>query len=493
MYQLVDALNTSGVRYCHWKSNFDLPQAMTGELDLDFLVERQSLSRALSLLLDLGFKSATARWGPRTPSTYHYYGLDLPTGLLLHVHLFSSVISGESFVKSHVFPFEALLLENTDTIAGVRVPSKVAELVVFVLRNFVKYGSLLDLVYLIKNRSDIVSELHWLRENQDLSESETLLGTYCPTISVDLFRKCVDALEYGALGRKVMLAMSVRRRLRVYAKRRAVARAINYVQVLWAQVYRRLCGGKKNKQLHAGGAVIAFVGPEATGKSTFVSDSARWLGSAFAVTTVHAGKPPSTWFTLPVNTLLPWARRVLPSIRVTQPDVQATRTPDELPKAKTSGVTGLIYALRAVSLAWDRSRLLVDTRRAAANGDIVICDRYPSQVVGAMDSPRLRADQLGEGFIAPVYNWLSRLEQRIYRRIPPPDIVLQLNVSIATAKQRNQTRVKTVKESDAYVELRHRQYTAWRMTGVKSLREVDTERPLQESIEIVRKLVWEAL
>ena len=75
--RLVNALNESGVRYCHWKSNFDLSSALAGDVDLDLLIERKSLSRVLHLLLSFGFKSATAKWGPRTPSTYHYYGLDL--------------------------------------------------------------------------------------------------------------------------------------------------------------------------------------------------------------------------------------------------------------------------------------------------------------------------------------------------------------------------------------------------------------------------------
>ncbi len=491
--ELMNALNAADVRYCHWKSNVDLALAVSGETDLDILVERRSLYRVLDILLSLGFKSATVRWGPRTPSTYHYYGYEPQSGRLIHVHLFSSVVSGESFVKSHLFPLDAMLLENTDVIDNVRVPSKSAELVLFVLRTYVKYGSLLDLVYLLKNGGDVEAELGWLRAGSDISEALALLKEHCPTVSERLFENCLDALEHGALARRLVLAMSVRRRLKAYAKRRAASRAINYVQVLWAQVYRRLRGGRKNKMLHSGGVVIAFVGPEATGKSTFVSECANWLGSAFAVTTVHAGKPPSTWLTLPVNTLLPLARRVLPSVRVVPPDTLTSTAPEQPTEAKTAGITDLIYAVRAVAVAWDRSQLLLKTRRGAASGDIAICDRYPSQVVGAMDSPRLRADRSGKGSIALVYNWLCRVEQRIYRRIPPPDIVLQLSVSIATAKQRNETRIKPVKESNAYVELRHKQYTGWQMVGVKYLREVDTEKPLGESLQVVRKAIWEAL
>ena len=153
----------------------------------------------------------------------------------------------------------------------------------------------------------------------------------------------------------------------------------------------------------------------------------------------------------------------------------------------------LIYGVRAVTVAWDRRNLLVKTRRAATKGEIVICDRYPSEVVGAMDSPRLHESPTKTGLVASIYNSLARLEARLYRQIPPPDIVLRLKVSIETAKRRNRERIKVDKESDAYLEARHRHGGDWRMAGVKCLCDVDTEACMAETVFSVKKIIWDAL
>lgn len=153
----------------------------------------------------------------------------------------------------------------------------------------------------------------------------------------------------------------------------------------------------------------------------------------------------------------------------------------------------LIYAFRSVTLAWDRRNLLIRTRRAATKGEIVICDRYPSEVVGAMDSPRLHECMATTGLVATIYNSLARLEASLYRKIPPPDIVLRLKVSVETAKRRNRERIKVDKESDAYLESRHRYAGEWRMAGVTCVCDVDTERTMAETILNVKKIIWDAL
>ena len=492
--RLVGTLNSNGVVYCHWKSNFSLTQALSGALDLDLLVDRRSLSQALTILINLGFKHAIVKWGSGTPIASHYYGFDLQTGQLIHVHLFSRVLTGESFVKSHLLPFEQMLLENAAYIEQIRVTPRPAELVLFILRTFIKYGSLLDLLYLLGNSEEIRTELRWLQAGDDMSEALCLLRKYCPVISEQLFLKCIDTLNgNSSLAKRVMLSQHVRRRLRVYEKHTSLNRILAYVQLLWGQLQRRISGTKKNKKLYAGGAVIAFVGPEATGKSTLVSESGRWLGNEFAVKMIHAGKPPSSWFTLPVNLALPLISSLLPRLRTTCLKGHSAITNPTQFQPTGVGLPVLVYALRAVVLAWDRRQLLLKARRSVANGEIVICDRYPSETIGAMDSPRLRENPSKSGMILVIYNWLARLEYRFYEQIPPPEIVLRLKVSVETAKKRNRERIKAGKEADAYVESRHRQSREWNRHGTGYICDIKTEQPLAETILSVKKIIWESL
>jgi hypothetical protein len=64
--RLINSLNSEGINYCHWKSNIDLAQATSGEMDLDFLIDRESVQPVYSILSKLGFKPAMIRRGTNT-------------------------------------------------------------------------------------------------------------------------------------------------------------------------------------------------------------------------------------------------------------------------------------------------------------------------------------------------------------------------------------------------------------------------------------------
>lgn len=492
--RLVELLNAQDISYCHWKSNIDLKKSLDGEADLDLFVGRKSVSQILYLLAELGFKAARIRYGPETSGVTHYYGFDAMTGKLVHVHLFTVMLTGESFVKSHRLPFEKMVLENCDRMGPVVIASKAAELVLFVLRTFIKYSSLPDMHRLSGQSAQVRKEFKWLLDNSDLTKAVSLLRTYCPVVDEPLFLKCIDVLnKHSFIATRAILARRVRRRLRIYAKYTPLGRHFAYVQVVWAQVRRRVTGNRKNKMLQSGGAIIAFVGADATGKSTLVCEIGSWLGEVFAVRTVHVGKPPSSWITAPVNLALPLASCLWPQMRCHRLEGQNRLANPSQSQSKLGTLSSLLIAIRAVTLAWDRRRTVNKAWRAAANGEIVICDRYPSEEIGRMDSPRLREQPSKGSRIAILYNWLALFEQRLYKHIPPPDMVMTLKVSIATAKKRNRERIKSDKHEDDYLEARHRQSQEWHKPGTKHVHAIDTDMCIEETILKVKKTVWQSL
>ena len=486
--ELLDSLRFEDVRYCHWKSNLTLSRALAGDEDLDLLVARESLPRALGSLTAHGFKEATllSRFSP--PGVRHFYGHDRKSGKLIHVHLYNRVITGESLLKGHALPFEAMLLDDARVEGQVRVASRPAELVVFVLRMFIKYGSALDLSRLIGTSASVRRELEWLEQGDGLTRALALLEVHCPPVDASLFRDCVEALRRDAsLLRRYLLARAMRRRLRIYAVRTRPRRALDLTGLLLDQARRRLIGNRLNKIPRAGGAVIAFVGADATGKSTLSSETARWLGETFAVRTAHLGKPPSSWLTIPLNVLLPLARRL--SLRggrnAAAPQQQPASRPS--PEALLKRPATLPNALRAAALAWDRSRLAQRVARAAARGELVVCDRYPAESSGAPDGPRLIP---GEGR-SPLQDRLARIERRLYRNMPPPDLVLRLQAPVDTAKRRNRAREES--DGEEYLEARHVQILEWSRSGTKHICDIDTDRPLSETIAAVKDAVWRLL
>lgn len=515
--RLASLFEQEEVRYSHWKSNMGLLAGVDGDYDLDLLIEPDSLPRALIALSQLGFKPATVRWGHDTPGISHYYGLDPSSGELIHVHLFRHVLTGESLVKSHFLPLDEMLLQNsaaanTPDLGALRLTSRPAELVSFTLRMFIKYGSLPDLLLLRRKSRQVQQEVRWLLADEPsvttngdstlpITRPLALLNQHLPVIDAALFQRCLETLNSEAtLSQRLTLARKVRRNLKPYARHSSLGRLAAYARFFTAEARRRFVPGprRKNKRLQAGGAIIAFVGAEATGKSTLVANTGRWLGSAFAVQTIHAGKPPSTLLTTPLNLLLPMLRTRLSSLRTSRLEGHISPDQDEILEQPTvttrkNGTASLVYALRAVTLAWERRQLLLRAARAADKGDIVLCDRYPSDNVGTMDSPRLQPQHERSSITGRLYNTLARLEHRLYQQIPPPDIALRLNVSLETARQRNRDRIKPGKESDAYLISRHRQAQEWRKAGARHVHEIDTNHSLEDTIRAVRQTIWQAL
>ena len=490
--ELINRFNQEGVSYCHWKSNIDMAKTLEGELDIDLLVSNDSLARATDILTQLGFKQAAPRWGPNPPGIFHYYGYDPNQNDLVHLHMFARVLTGESFLKSHLLPFEEMLLKNTYSTNEVRVTSKEAELVLFILRMYIKYGSLLDVGRLLKSDKKVREEAQWLKDGSDMKQMITLLDKYCPVVSEEIFIECLNAiLNETAYPKKWKLSYQIRQRLKMYRKYSFVGWLFGHVQLLTGNLIKKLRKQKGSKMLLSGGTIVAIVGADATGKSTLVSETSRWLRKNFVLNTVHAGKPPSTLLTVPVNFLLGLHRRLRRKSRSVRKSEKGSPLNAGLVDAERKGLSFLIYAIRAVCLAWDRRVLLWKVRRASANGEIVVCDRYPTSAVGMMDSPRLLEDPTQKGLVMAIYNWLARMEQTFYRQIPPPDIVLRLRVSLETAKKRNAAR--EILDDEIYLQNRHQQAKEWFMPGTRSIQDIDTELPLVETLLAVKQAIWPAL
>jgi thymidylate kinase len=493
--ELFESLNQSGIGYCHWKSNESLSKGLVGETDLDILVQRSAFGATCELLLKLGFKQAIVRGGIPTPAVLHFYGYDEDAAQLLHVHLYSRLLTGESTVKSHAVPCEPILLSEGSQIGDVHVPADEAEAAVTVLRTFIKRGSLMHLLFHGERNNPGAQADLFLDNANAADESYEALIKCCRAVDRDLFVACYRALAQGASPLNLWwLGVQLRRQVRGYERYSFVGRMRAYGQAALGKL-KRLPGKSKNKVLQSGGAVVAFIGGDATGKSTLVTESARWLGRTFAVRTFHLGKPPHTCLTFPLWLVLPIARRLFPDQRHAARRIVGVAGNENEPQQNSAppGGASIIYAIRALGLAWDRSVHVCRAQRAAAEGDIVFCDRYPSDEWGATDGPRLQFRASDNSWRSRFMNWLARCEHRLYRQNPPPDVALRLKVSLATAKRRNRQRTSIDRHTDEDLAARHEPTYAWKKTGTKVVHDIDTELDLAETLTLVRKTLWELL
>src|SRR5436305_3038215 len=115
---LAGRLHHEGVRYCHWKGTFNVRRILSGEGDVDLLVHRKDAGRFETALAALGFKRAVDPLRPRTPSVAHFYGLDQASGVLVHLHVYYRLVTGEPLLDNYALPLEELLLRTTLFVDG---------------------------------------------------------------------------------------------------------------------------------------------------------------------------------------------------------------------------------------------------------------------------------------------------------------------------------------------------------------------------------------
>lgn len=485
--RLIEELNGNGIRYCHWKSNLSLAESLSGQTDIDLLIHRQDGSSFRTILSQLCFRPATTRKGESFPSVEHYFALDEESGILIHVHAYYRVITGESLTKNYRFPIEEMLLQNTRQEDIIRVPAKSAELIVFTLRIMLKHTSLVELIMLARYWQQVKREVKWLLETDPIDETLDLINCWLPSLDDNLFSECVAALNAPApLFRRIILGHRLRSQLRLYARRSPIRAWLIGVRKFTGMFFRRLTRSPKELIPRSGGAVIAFVGPEATGKSTLLDEIRGWLGEHFAVEQIHAGKPKSTLLTVFPNLFVPLLRFLSPASRSTH--LEARYVYGEQSGGARKAYP-LIFTIRSVLLAHDRRSLLSQAFGRAANGTIVLCDRYPSLRSGAPDSPQLSQMPISTNRYS-IRHRLACIEARLYREIPPPDLVIYLSAPLEVTLSRNATRGK--KEPEDYVRRRHARSSSLEF-GKTPVHRINTDQPLNQTVLEIKRAIWNAL
>src|SRR5881409_2095840 len=484
--KLFESLGRAGVRYCHWKSNWRLPETLRGETDLDLLVHRADMSRFLSVVGALGLKPGT---GEDHPSVCHCYGCDDESGRLFDLHVYYRIITGGT-IKGYHLPVEDMLLRGArPTEAGVYVSEPAAELVLFVIRKSLDYAVAIEAL-IPREWKTAADELRWLSQGARDEDVRRLLADYLPSVEFALFEKLRDAIESGRWGvGRFRLGRALASRLRPYRRFARPSATVARSRRAWRKAWRTLRGGTPTQALLSGGAVIGVVGADGSGKSTVVREVSRWLGDFVSVATIHGGKPPPSVATALPRLLLPLLRRAMPGWRTSRIDVQAAEGNGAGPGA-TRGRRRLFYALRALMLAYHRKRLLLGAHRKAMDGTLVIADRHPTRQPGVPEGPSLHFLRDDPN---PLYRWLARAEERTYLAIPRPDLVFYLEVPLELAEHRNLTREKRGgPEPSDYLRLRHARSSELDFAGVPTHR-IRTDAMVEETLRSIKPILWKAL
>lgn len=470
--RLLDELNAGAIGYCHWKNNHCIEKSLAGEDDLDLLVNEPDYERFRFIIAVLGFKEAVNRH-IEFPGIFHFYGLDAASGRLLHLHVHTRVVTGESHIKNYHLPLERMILQNTCFHpSGCRVPIPEVELILFVLRYFIKISCLPGAFLLWKRKDYFVSEFRHVRQGKSY-KVDFLLDRHFRYVSSGFFD-----LLFGALCNpvrpiaRVLLGLELRWRIRSLRRLSAI-RTIRarYGQLIYRALNKLIM--RQKKSLVTGGAIIATTGLDASGKSTMNSQLQGWLMSALNVRHCHVGRPEPRLETLFFRALLKTKKTL--------------NTHCGEGRGACRDKRNIIFALRYLVLAYERYKLLKAADRFRAKGYVVICDRYPSLNLGVMDSPRI-----GQEHGRYWYNLLGRAERKLYEGIPFPDAIYNLSIPVELALERNRERLKADKETDLELRERYR-HNAGLQYRARSYEVIDASRDLPVVLSEIKEKIWKTL
>lgn len=487
--RLADALEERGVSYCHWKSNAAITRSEAGENDLDLLVERSHAAAFREVLSQVGFTRVERQGKPLPPGKEDYLGRDVSTGKLVHVDAHYQLVLGHDRTKNYRLPLETAFLRSATRQGLFRLPAPELEYVVFLTRMVLKYAIWDEVLWqrLRRRRAGPKAsereELAYLEASVDPHRVTEIVGSQAPWLSGGLLEGCAFVARGEASpADRLRIGRQLHRRLVAHARHgEFVDGALRMARRMIVTLQRRF-GVTPRFRLANGGAIIAIIGGDGSGKSTAVEELCSWLGDEFDVRQIHLGKPRWSLTTYGIR----GAFKAVTLVRGLPVGSHLGRRAEPDAPSRDSAYEPAYRAMAWLACtARDRYLTYRRARRFADRGGLVVSDRYPHPALASMDVP-LIAGLEGPRTSSRIAQRLQRLERRYHERIALPEVLAVLRIDPETAAGR-----KTDEPAD-YVKRRVAEVWEidWEAVAVPV---VDARRPKEEVASELKSLIWGAL
>lgn len=399
--QLVDDFNSSGILYCHWKSNQHLDASMSGDTDLDILFAPDQKKSVLVILAQNGFRLFKAPGFLRYNRIHDYIGIDSQNRKIIHIHAHFELATGRTGIKNYQLGVENVLLQGRvfDEELQIYRSAPEMECLLLYLRLGLKFRSNhWDLSKPNAHFKNILVEREWIHNRVNADKLKTLRGTFVKEslfdqieglINAELSNSSLRALstavdqEYGS-GLAFKLKGAFLRLIRPL--RFQIARIARYSSLKY--VARKRVNPEK-------GLIFAIVGSDGSGKSTQISILTKLFKKKVDVVNFYMGSNKGSM------------SRHRKAISAIYRKAEAVKSPAFKPFQKLASLA------LAFSMAWEKRFKIKQANYLRDKGVIVICDRYPQiESPGRNDGPKLpRAYKNSNN---PFFRFLMRREVKLY-------------------------------------------------------------------------------
>ncbi len=477
---LCQALQRESVRFCHWKSNDHLAEALAGETDIDLFVAPGDQAVFERVLKAVGaLKILSQPWG-RYPDVEDWLLFDEASGRFLHLHVHYALMTGLKRVKHLRIPWDGALLSHLriDPSSAWPIPSAEMELLILLVRIWAKMPPGRR-HFKAKIPSHIVKELEWLRHSANPEElmklaEELQLRTDRASLLKLLKTEPRSAREIIDVAKSLNWELRGSYRMPWIAAL-ALAAKRNF-QLFLAKAARRM--GRANqlgKTVDGGSLMIAFVGSDGSGKSTLTRDVEQWLRYKLDAHTFYMGSGDGG------TGLFDKFRHGIKGML--RPAGERTKTKDggNRKKPKASGFFRKLAQLYQLILMRHKLRLLRLGRKMTRTGSSIITDRYPqSQFHGISDGPKL---QNGRNFESA-----ARAELKLYEEASRlgPDLLMKLSIDPHTAHLRKPDHdLATIERKCAIIDQLFFPQSPVVM--------IDARKPYVDVLLVTKRAIWSAL
>lgn len=418
--QLFAFLDDSAVRYCHWKSNQHLEEALSGKTDLDILVDSTQAGLCRQLFQDFGCKQVVPQPRSQYPGIEDWLAFDEETGRLAHIHLHFSLIVGAQ-PKNYHLPVENWLLSDCDSLYDLKIAAHEKELIMLIVRIAfkTKYSDLLkaSLIpsYEFMPRT-IRAELDWLLERVDVKNITGHLITSGLPVDVSLLVDCLDRYATRRLTPAYFLGLKIKL---IGCLKNFKRRSFLSVQTLRAKFFFEsfFLHAQSRKTLSGRGIFFALVGADGSGKTRLARDLLSWLSWKLETRVLYFGIPKATL----AYRCLAAAIHVTDRLQKKAYHLRCN-VPGSLLGAFSRGSTSLLW----VYIGCHRYVLSRQAKTGQKRGCVLIGERFPlehfTSMTEPMDGPRLQKQAKSSVF--------SGLELFFYKRIEMPDRLFVLKAGV---------------------------------------------------------------